>query len=167
MNTNFMSEDDQQEDFNIREILEKYLSHWQWFALGAFLCLAIAYVYLRYATPQYQASTTILVKDEKKGGMLSELSAFSDMGLGNAMKNNVDNEIEILKSRSLVENTVKNLKLNVLLIGHGNIASSETFMDAPIAADFISTKPDFYKSKMLLEFVSIGSETFSLKNKLT
>jgi len=167
MNTNFMSEDDQQEDFNIRETLEKYLSHWQWFALGAFLCLAIAYVYLRYATPQYQASTTILVKDEKKGGMLSELSAFSDMGLGNALKNNVDNEIEILKSRSLVENTVKNLKLNVLLIAHGNIASSETFGDAPIEVDFISTKPDFYKSKMLLEFVSISPDRFSLESKLT
>jgi len=102
MNTNYMSEDDQNEDFNIRETLEKYLSHWQWFALGAFLCLAMAYVYLRYATPQYQASTTILVKDEKKGGMLSELSAFADMGLAGGMKNNVDNEVEILKSRTLI-----------------------------------------------------------------
>jgi capsular exopolysaccharide synthesis family protein len=167
MNNNFMSEDDQNEDFNIRETVEKYLNHWQWFALGAFLCLAIAYVYLRYATPQYQASTTILVKDEKKGGMLSELSAFSDMGLGNAMKNNVDNEIEILKSRSLVENTVKDLKLNVVLVKHGNIASAETFQDASIAVDFISTKPDFYKSKMLLEFIEVSPDRFSLENKIT
>ncbi|QBN20655.1 polysaccharide biosynthesis tyrosine autokinase [Flavobacterium nackdongense] len=162
-----MSEDDQNEDFNIRETLEKYLSHWQWFALGAFLCLAISYVYLRYSTPQYQASTTILVKDEKKGGMLSELSAFSDMGLGNALKNNVDNEIEILKSRSLVENTVKNLKLNVVLIKHGNIASAETFRDGPIDVDFITIKPEFYKSKMLLEFIEVSSDRFSLESKLT
>jgi tyrosine-protein kinase Etk/Wzc len=161
-----MSEDDQNEDFNIRETLEKYLSQWQWFALGAFLCLALAYVYLRYATPQYQASTTILVKDEKKGGMLSELSAFSDMGLGNALKNNVDNEIEILKSRSLVENTVKNLKLNVVLVKHGNIASAETFRDSPIVVDFIRVKPDFYKSRMLLEFIEVGPDRFSLESKL-
>ena len=166
MNNSILSDDNQNDDFDLRMVLEKYLIHWQWFVLGAFLCITVAYVYLRYATPLYQASTTLLVKDEKKGGMLSELSAFSDMGLGNAMKNNVDNEIEILKSRTLIESTVKNLKLNVALITHGNIKSSEVFYDTPIVVDFIHHKPEFYSSKMLLEFVALTPHTFSLQSKL-
>ena len=125
MENKFISDEEQNEDFNLRDTLEKYLIHWQWFVLGSLLCLGIAYIYLRYSTPQYQARTTILVKDEKKGGMLSELSAFSDMGLGKGMTSNLDNEIEILKSRTLVESTVKKLKLNVSLFGNGNVKSSE------------------------------------------
>ena len=166
MNSTLLSDDDQNEDFDLRTVLEKYLIHWQWFVLGAFLCLTVAYIYLRYATPQYQASTTILVKDEKKGGMLSELSAFSDMGLGSALKSNVDNEIEILKSRTLVESTVKMLKLNVSLITHGNIKSTEVYYDTPIVVDFVQLKPDFYKSRLLLEFVALTPNTFSLGSKL-
>lgn len=161
-----MSEDDQKENFDLRTVLEKYLFHWQWFVLGAFLCLSFAYVYLRYATPLYQASTTILVKDEKKGGMLSELSAFSDLGLGSGLKSNVDNEIEILKSRTLVESTVKALKLNIALIGHGNVKSIEVYKDTPIVVDFISQKPDFYSSKMLLEFVELTPNSFTLESKI-
>jgi uncharacterized protein involved in exopolysaccharide biosynthesis len=42
----------------------------------------LAILYLRYTIPQYNVSTTILVKDENKGGMLSELSAFADLGMG-------------------------------------------------------------------------------------
>ena len=166
MNNNFMSEDDQKDDFDLRMVLEKYLIHWQWFILGAFLCLSVAYVYLRYATPQYQASTTILVKDEKKGGMLSELSAFSDLGLGSGLKSNVDNEIEILKSRTLVESTVKALKLNIALITHGNVKSSEVYKDTPIIVDFISQKPDFYSSKILLEFIELTPNSFTLESKI-
>ena len=166
MNTTVQSDDNQNEDFDLRTVLEKYLIHWQWFVFGAFLCLAVAYVYLRYVTPQYQASTTILVKDEKKGGMLSELSAFSDMGLGSALKSNVDNEIEILKSRTLVESTIKSLKLNVLLIAHGNIKSSEVYNSTPIDVDFVNKKSGFYDTPIHLELIDLSPTTFALESKI-
>lgn len=166
MSNNLMSEDNQNDDFDLRMILEKYLIHWKWFILSSFLCLALAYVYLRYATPIYQASTTILVKDEKKGGMLSELSAFSDLGLGSGLKSNVDNEVEILKSRTLVESTVKALKLNIALITHGDVKSSEIYNDAAIIVDFINQKTDFYDSKMLLKYSELSPNSFTLENKI-
>jgi len=160
-----MSEDDQNDDFNIRETLEKYLSQWQWFALGAFLCLAMAYVYLRYATPQYQASTTILVKDDKKGGMLSELSAFSDMGLGNAMKSNIDNEIEILKSRTLIESTVKDLELNISIFEKGRVNTIEIYDNSIIDVHFVKQKKGFYNEQLYFEFVTLSADTFELIDK--
>ncbi|MBP8155781.1 MAG: polysaccharide biosynthesis tyrosine autokinase [Leadbetterella sp.] len=166
MNNNSMSNENQNEDFDLRSILEKYLIHWKWFVFGAFFCVSFAYVYLRYSTPQYQASTTILVKDENKGGMLSELSAFSDMGLGNASMSNLDNEIEILKSRTLVERTVKTLKLNVSMINHGNVVSREVYKVNPIVVDFVNLKPDFYTSSFILKFVSLTPETFAIENEV-
>ncbi|HAH55014.1 MAG TPA: tyrosine protein kinase [Flavobacterium sp.] len=162
MNTTILSDDNQDEDFNIKDFLEKYLVYWTWFALGIFLCLSIAYVYLRYATPQYQAKTTILVKDEKKGGMLSELSAFSDLGLGGAMKSNVDNEIEILKSATLVESTVKRLELNISIIQKGRISSLDVYKNAPIEVHFTNLKSNFYQEGMRFEFVKLSAQTFRL-----
>ena len=54
------------EDFNLREQLDKYLVHWRWFLLSVFLGLVLSFLYLRYTVPSFEASTTILVKDEKK-----------------------------------------------------------------------------------------------------
>ena len=104
--------------------------------------MSVAYIYLRYTVPQYKASTTILVKDEKKGGLASELAAFADMGIGGG-KSNLDNEIEILKSRTLVESTVRKMNLNIALVVEGNIISFDLFKNAPILVDFIDQKSDF------------------------
>ena len=103
----------QEQSINLNELLNKYLIHAKWFVLSVLMCLAIAFVYLRYATPEYSVSATLLIKDDKKGGLMSELSNFSDIGLLGGSNGNVDNEIEILKSRTLVEKTVKDLNLNL------------------------------------------------------
>ena len=133
---NTIPDANQQADFHLRAELDKYLIHWKWFLLGTILCLTAAFLYLRYATPLYKATTTILVKDEKKGGMLSDLSAFADIGIGGGMNNNVDNEIEILKSRTLVESTVKSLNLNITQFVKGNIIARELFKQSPIVVTF-------------------------------
>jgi capsular exopolysaccharide synthesis family protein len=158
-------DDDFEDDFQFKEFLNKYTVHWQWFALGVGVCLILAFLYLRYTIPQYQASTTILVKDEKKGGMLSELSAFADMGIGGGMKSNLDNEIEILKSRKLVESTVKKLNLNTTFIVKGNVVDREIYYDAPIEVYFADKTNQFYDAKIDLKFSELTSNTFELESE--
>lgn len=158
-------DEDFENDFQFKEFLNKYTIHWQWFALGVSVCLLLAFLYLRYTIPQYQASTTILVKDEKKGGMLSELSAFSDLGIGGGMKSNLDNEIEILKSRKLVESTVKKLNLNTVLIVKGSVVDREIYQDAPIEVYFADKTNQFYENRIDLKFTELTATTFELENK--
>jgi tyrosine-protein kinase Etk/Wzc len=158
--------EDQEQDFQIKAFLDTYVSHWKWFLLGVCLSFFSAYIYLRYTIPQYQASTTLLVKDEKKGGMLSELSAFADMGIGGGMKSNVDNEIEILKSRTLVESTVKSLRLNIALITEGKIRDAELFDRAPIVVDFLMHTPESFTKRMVFVFSEVSPNTFELENGL-
>jgi capsular exopolysaccharide synthesis family protein len=160
-------DEDYENDFQFKEFLNKYAIHWQWFALAVSICLIFAFAYLRYTIPQYKASTTILVKDEKKGGMLSELSAFADLGLGGAMKSNVDNEIEILKSRSLVESTVRKLNLRARIFKKGNIVDKEIYSDAPIEVDIVNRKGLLYKSKVEFSFSELTPNTFELEVEKT
>jgi len=172
-NTSFEDdfEDDFENDLDLKASLVKYLIHWKWFALGVGVCLVLAFLYLRYTVPQYQASTTILVKDEKKGGMLSELSAFADMGIAGAMTSNVDNEIEILKSKTLVESTVKKLNLTVGIFAKGKIRDVELYQEtSPIAVTLIRPENSFYANKRSsypeLTYTALTSDTFELKMEL-
>ena len=92
---NKVGDENQSEEINIQEIIFKYLSYWKWFVISIIACLAIAFLYLRYATPVYNVSAAIIIKDDKKGGnSTSELSVFEGMGLLGGT-NNVDNEIEV------------------------------------------------------------------------
>jgi tyrosine-protein kinase Etk/Wzc len=163
---NNMLNEDLENDFQLKEIINKYSVYWRWFLIGVCVSLLLAFLYLRYTIPQYQASTTILVKDEKKGGMLSELSAFADLGMGGGLKSNVDNEIEILKSRTLVESTVKKLNLNVAQIVRGNVVDREIYQKTPIDVYFVNKTSQFYENKMVLKFTSLTPNTFELENEL-
>ena len=89
-------------------ILMKYLSHWKWFLISLLICIAMAALYLFYALPQYKVETAILFKDDVKGGGASEINVFRGMGVI-TQRNNVDNEIEILKKSLIVENVVRKL----------------------------------------------------------
>ncbi|WP_427874953.1 GumC family protein [Flavobacterium sp. MMS24-S5] len=158
-------DDDDIEDLGLKQQLEKYLVHWRWFLLSIIIGLLLAFLYLRFSTAFYEASTTILVKDEKKGGMLSELSAFSDLGLGASVKSNIDNEIEILKSRTLVESTILKLNLNVALFHEENFIERDIYGEAPIKIHFVNKMPSFKEASINLNCELITAETFSLVEK--
>ncbi|MGO4905997.1 GumC family protein [Flavobacterium sp. W20_MBD1_R3] len=160
---NNLLNDNSDQDFQIRAIIEQYASHWKWFVLGAFISLSFAYVYLRYTVPQYRASTTILVKDEKKGGLSSELAAFADMGIGGG-KSNLDNEIEILKSRTLIENTVRKMNLNIAFVVEGKILNTDLFKNSPIMVTFIEQKPDFYTTRRSYQYTAVSATAFKLED---
>ncbi|WDF62497.1 GumC family protein [Flavobacterium sp. KACC 22763] len=159
-------EDDDIEDLGLTQQLEKYLAHWRWFLLSIIIGLLLAFLYLRLSTPSYEASTTILVKDEKKGGMLSELSVFSDLGLGASVKSNIDNEIEILKSRTLAESTILKLNLNIALFYKESFTKRDMYGESPIEIHFIKKMQSFGEANVNLNCELITAETFSLIEKI-
>src|SRR5690554_1332478 len=116
---------------SLREQLEQYLKYWPWFVIGVVLSVTISLLYLRYATPIYQSVATILIKDEKNSA-LSELAAFQDLGLtGSLNQSGFENEMLILKSKSLTERVVQKLNLQVSYYSEGSIKNSELFNNVP------------------------------------
>ena len=161
MDNNF--DDEYENDFDLKAFLDKYLRQWRWFVLSIVIGLMGSFVYLRYTIPQYKATTSILVKDEKKGGMLSELSAFADMGLGGGMVNNVDNEVEILKSRTLVESTVRKLNLNTRFFEKGVIVDHEIYENSPIIVHVMNEIGKKYKAPVTFNFKKGERDFFQLE----
>ena len=127
---------EEEDTIDIKEILLKYIFHWKYFLLSTVICLGLGFTYLRFHPPLYEVSATILIKDDKDGGSIGdELSAFADMGLMGG-KGNIDNEIEILKSRSLMTKVVNELKLNVSYFSKGRPIEHERYFDTPIYATY-------------------------------
>lgn len=138
----------EEETLNLRAEIEKYLHHWKWFVLSIIVSMGISFLYLRYSTQNYRASSSILIKDNKKSGISAELAAFEDLGIiGGGSANNTDNEIEILKSRKIIGNVVDSLGLDVYYYISGRIKESEVYKsNSPIRLDFIKKDPIlFYK----------------------
>lgn len=97
---------------DITAILLKYLSYWKWFVLSVVLCLAISVIYIYITLPKYQVGTSIVFRDDQRGGGITELNVFKDMGVV-TRRSNVDNEVEILKKSLIVESVVKELGLYI------------------------------------------------------
>mgnify|MGYP000703441669 FL=1 len=107
----------QKENFS-QMLVSKFLPYWPLFIIFAILSVAGAFVYLRYATPIYEASATLIIKDEKKGNEDSKLTESLDMI---SSKKIVENEIEVIQSRTLMENVVKKLYLYAPLFEKGKV----------------------------------------------
>lgn len=124
---------------SLRDDIAQYLRFWPWFVLGVIITVSISFIYLRYATPIYQTQASILIKDEKNSA-LSELAAFQDLGLtGTLNQSGFENEMQILKSKSLTERVVKELDLNVTYISEGNVRDSEMFDEVPFKVTVITS----------------------------
>ena len=151
------------ESLDIREQFDKYFKYWPWFIVSIIFCTVFSLLYLRYTVPQYQASATILVKDEKKGGLESELSAFADLGMMKGMKSNVDNEIEIIKSRSIIKSAVKKLNYNVTYHAEGTVKRIELYGDRlPIDVSFFESNDTFFTKPQSYKVNSKTENTFEL-----
>jgi len=150
------------ESINLRDLLFKYIIHWKWFLLSLLLFVVGAKLYLRYSIPEYKTQSTLLIKREDSGAM-SELAAFQDLSMFSSNGRDLDDEIEVLKSRTLIEKTIKEGKFNISYILEGRIKSSESYdNDIPIAVDFIQKAKDFYTIDTTLFFKKINSNSFQL-----
>lgn len=123
-----------EDQVNFQEILFRYLIHWPWFIVAIIICVAAAWGYLRLTTPVYNISATVLIKDEKKGGGASISSEFENMGLNGfvSSSSNLENEIEVLRSKSLAREVVNRLGLFVTYIDEDGFLSKELYRTSPV-----------------------------------
>ena len=116
-----------EEEINLKEILQKYLRFWPWFILGVVVLLFGAYVYLRYETPLYRSTATIIVKDDDSQSR-GQFNALVDIGMISTLgTSSIENEIGIIQSRQLMIDVIRALNLNVSLFQTGQIKTSEVY----------------------------------------
>jgi tyrosine-protein kinase Etk/Wzc len=105
---------DGDDDIDLKRIFLKLGDNWYWFLLFAILGLFAAFLYVNYTPPVYYINAKVLINDQKTdGGIGKQANALMDLGGLMGGQSSVDNEVEVLKTRDLIEEVVREMKLNV------------------------------------------------------
>ena len=97
------------DSFDLRGLLLKFFGYWKIFAFSLLFFLGVAYVYNRFSQPLYPVKASLYIEEDKRlanNSLLQELNLFD-------LPTNLENEMEVLKSNSLVSQVVDSLQLNV------------------------------------------------------
>lgn len=142
------------DDNIVRQLWFKYSPYWPLFLLFLFLAVGGAWLYLRYQTPVYETTATILIKDEKKGEddsrMVESLNLLS-------AKKIIENEMEVLKSKAMMQQVVKKLKLYAPISVRGEVRDASAYLTSPISIQAMN--PDSVietKEKVFFKYDSVN-----------
>ena len=142
-----------EDQIDFRALLFKYIIHWPWFVGAVLLCFVGAWFYLHWATPIYNISATVLIKDEKKGGGAGLSSELEDMGLSGLMTSskNIDNELEVLRSKTLVKEVVNQLGLYISYTDEDEFPAKGLYKTSPVQVNLTPQEAEKLNSPMVVE----------------
>ena len=152
--TNFNeAQESKEENIDVKELLFKYLIHWPWFVGAVVACLIAAWVYLHMSTPVYNISATVLIKDDKKGGSAGMLSGLESLGLDGMVSSsqNIDNEIEVLRSKTIVKEVVEDLGLYISYTDKDEFPSRNMYKTSPVQVSLTPQEADLLEKPMTVE----------------
>ena len=126
--------------FDLHHFINRYiLRYGLLFAFSLALALTGAYLYLRYSIYQYQVFSKLLIRDSGAGSPTEENMVLGDMNFFNSTKN-LQNEMEILLSHTLMQEVVEQLRLHIEYIGEGRIKDRELYRGSPFWIDSVELK---------------------------
>ena len=147
------AQESKEENIDVKELLFKYLIHWPWFVGAVVACLIAAWVYLYISTPVYNISATVLIKDDKKGGSAGMLSGLESLGLDGMISSsqNIDNEIEVLRSKTIVKEVVEDLGLYISYADKDEFPSRNLYKTSPVQVSLTPQEADLLEKPMIVE----------------
>lgn len=117
----------------LETIRHKYQPYWPLFVIASVFAVIAAYIYLRYATPIYKISATLLIKEDAKAVEKSIIELMDPLGSGKK----VDNEIEILRSRTMAKAVIRNLNLYGEIFERGRLRDVSVYNNGPVRVNFL------------------------------
>ena len=120
-----------EEEINVRELIKPYVNRWHWFFISVFVAVVLAIINIKFSKPIYKIQSSVLIKDAKKMssasgdfGVLAGLGGFAGMGT-----NSIENELEIFKSKKILDDAVGNLKLQTAIFSKEKYHDVELYKD--------------------------------------
>lgn len=128
---NYLAEDEETSGFDYKAFFFKLLMYWPWIVGCVAVFLIGAFFYLKTLTPLYTVSSSVLIKDNngKTGGNEASLA---DLGFVTSSTQNFDNELEILRSRTLLKKVVTALDLYIDYRVPGQFRDTELYKQSPV-----------------------------------
>lgn len=138
------------EGIDFRRYFSLFISNWYWFAGALFLALGIAYGVNRWGEELYTVQSTMLISDEEYGGGFAEMDKVIPGGDIFRPRQNLKNEIGILKSFGLNHSVMYNLPdfhVVYIAVGRRGIAESRMYGNSPFVVRLDTANMRFQPGK--------------------
>ena len=101
----------EEQSVSLKDLLLMFVQHWRFFAISVCVCGAVAFFLIKSSQKYYTRSASILVKDNKNSTQVADIMSLSDMGFKSS--STIDNDIYLLKSKTLMREVVERLNLQI------------------------------------------------------
>lgn len=140
---NYQLEEKTTPGFDYKALLVKVVMYWPWIVGCVLVALIGAFFYLKTLTPLYTVNSSILIKSDGKSGGSDELT---NLGFVSSSTQSFDNELQILRSRTLIKKVVTSLDLYVNYTIPGSFRPTEIYKQSPVKVWVTPEEADQMKS---------------------
>ena len=156
-------------EIDVKALLLFVLRKWYVFAVAIAICLAMVSGYYLCTARQYATNATIMLRSENAGSALSGLSiagfTAADLGLGGGRQ--IDNEIEILRSRQLLSQVIDELGLRTTVYRKFKLRYVEQYNEAPVDVVYPVGFAATMRGALRIDVTKKDDGTYRLKFKRT
>lgn len=146
---------------NLAELIFPFINQWKYFVAIIILMLLLAFYYIKSTAPVYKIQTSVLIKDAKKMssasgdfGVLQSLGAFSNMGT-----NSIENELEVFKSKTIVEDVLKQHNFQISIYTKQKNYNMEIYgKDNPYIFNIVNEKDESELDQKPINIKTKGNE---------
>lgn len=135
---------------SLRDLFYKYVRFLPIFVLSVAVALLGAYAYLRYATSIYGTGGTLIIKSETQGGRNDK---FDDI-FGGGKTQNIQSEIEVLKSKGLMERVVAKQNLQYNYYVKGKFKTINIYKYGPFLLETLQLNDSSRSFKLKIKFAN-------------
>jgi len=144
-----------QEESDLKKITALFLRNYILFIASIIIVLSIAFLVNHYSIPVYSISSSILIKDNKNQHGGRDVNEFLNSSLfGN--NQNFQNELWVLKSSPVLEQTIRNLDLSITYYKKGRLQYHDAYHDTPFQVWFLPGHPQPVNVRFQLTFLIDG-----------
>ncbi|HQG77402.1 MAG TPA: polysaccharide biosynthesis tyrosine autokinase [Bacteroidales bacterium] len=125
-----------QEETDLKRIVRVFTKHYWQFIFFLFAAMACAFFINRYKTPVFKISSSLLIKENRNQTASTNVNDFLNSNMF-GRNQNFQNELWVIKSYPIIEETVNNLGLVITYYTKGKFSYYEAYETIPFKISFL------------------------------
>ncbi|HEY4111804.1 GumC family protein [Puia sp.] len=160
---NLKKDFDDEDGFDLKRVVAAFQINWYLFLIAIPVCLGLAFLYTLSASPLFRVNSQITVEDQGANPLGKSVGTSGAMDFSDLLgtPNNAYNEMDIIRSRKLMYDVVREMQLNIVLYKKDQFGMAECYDDAPFNV-LIAGKSDFDKPHVY--DIEVNKGGFQIKN---
>lgn len=142
------------DDFDIKLFFKVARNNAAWLILFFIIAFLMAFLYLRYTYPIYEANAIIQVTKADNGSKVIMENEF--------FKSDIPSKIELLRSSTFLGRVFNKLPLDVSYYQIGNVLNYEMYKTSPFTIEYRNPNPNAYNIPIYISFTDENNAGFTI-----